>query len=162
MDLGTTYRLADAFSYAVFFWCWVALGLVLGGVVYVLLVYPGARRAPFRAAGAVSRRIAVPAAAAVPVALGAVVYRTVCAGFFAVALREDRIELTHMLPTRTVSIPRDRVAAVKEALTLDKGMRRRLVIETHAGDRHESVSIPYYEMDRILSEVRAWRGRERR
>ena len=160
MDPEATYRLADPFSYGIVFWCWVLLALFLGGVVYALLVYPGTRRAEFREGRAVSRWIAVPVGTAVLIAIAATVYFTGHAGFFAIALREDRVELSYMLPKRTVAVPRNEVAALKERLTLEKGGRRCLVIETTRGDRHQSVSIPYYEMEKILPKVRAWRARK--
>jgi len=162
MEPVTTYRFGDAFSYGIWLWSMVLVGLLLGLAVYALLVHPGTRRPEFRHRKAASRWIAVPAGASAWFAIAAAAYWSNCAGFFALKVAGDRLELSYSFPARTVALSRDGVTAVRERLTLEKGDRRCLVIETAGGDLHESIAIPAREIEEIGPAIRAWQGRKPR
>jgi hypothetical protein len=157
MEPSTIYRFAAPFPYGVLLWSLVAVGLILGLMVYVLLVYPRSRRAQFRDGKAVPRWIAAPAGAVLFLAIAAGAHRSLCAGFFALAIAGDRLEISYRFPDRSVTVPRDQVAAVREQLTLEKGDRRCLLIETTGGDLHESISFPAREVEKVRREVSLWR-----
>jgi hypothetical protein len=111
--------------------------LTLGFVVFRLLAFPHARRAPFRAWRAWRRWRAATAGLLLAGGVFALLFVSSVGGFHRVATRGDELLLEYSLPPREVVLPRADV----RAFSIDPSFsgRARLVIEMRDGSTYRSV-----------------------
>ncbi len=158
MPPHTVYTIGSYWGHALQFWFLVAVGLLLGFVVYALLVYPRLRNIRFRQYRALSRRAGLAAGLSILFLISGSAYWANWRSFFVLELSPTALRLTYRFPTRTFEIPAERVGTITEQLTIDKTDHRLLLIYDADGARHAGAPMRPDDLARVREELAKWKA----
>lgn len=116
----------------IFFSLYTTVGVVVGGIVYCLFAYRGARRPQFRQWGTMPRTGVV---FGMIIACGVTYmgWNQAYRGFYVMEIEDDAVRFEYRMPTSEKFIPLDTVVGFEEQLSFDKGGSRRLLVKTETG-----------------------------
>jgi hypothetical protein len=137
----------------VYFWFFTGLGVVLGGIVYAVCAYPGARRPQWRSLG-VSKGWGVFLGVLIAVGISWMAYSTSWREFYRLEREGETVVLRYCMPERTVMVPLEDIAETTWASTSDRWATRRLVLVIRNGTRYRSANFSRHEVDEKRAELR--------
>lgn len=133
------------------------IGLVIGVIVYLIMVYPSLRRAEFRTAQGCSPRIAAILAFIIIAAFASAAWWSYLSPFFRLELAADEAHMKFVFPTRTVSIARSSISRLERRAELTKsGTRLSLIIQTQKGQAFESMAVRPDQFEKYYAQVEQW------
>lgn len=159
MPPHVTHTIGNYWGHAIQFWFLVAVGAVVGVVVYALLVHPRMRNIRFREYRALSRKAGLAVGMGILFLIAASAYWANWRRFFLLELSPSALRLTYRFPTRTYEIPAGRVGTITEQITTDKADHRLLLIYDAYGTRHAGAPMPRDDVARLREALAAWKAR---
>lgn len=129
----------------------IAIGLLLGAVIFIVVAFPWARRPRFRNFDAMPRT-GLLCGLGVALFIAYIAWSTASGDFYRIEIREGVVRLYYFSPGQPSQIPLEAISGVRCDITMAKWDRWRILLETEGGV-YSSVNVTRPQMDAAWSRL---------